>query len=62
MTQTFVHDGTEVKLTGRRAERTIEKTGKPPKVVAVLVEVTPCDPDGPTWKQWVDEKSLFKVV
>ncbi len=59
---TYVFEGTEVKLTGRRAERTVTKTGKPPKVIGVQVEITPVDRDGPTWTKWVDEKALFKVV
>lgn len=59
---TYVFDGTEVKLTGRRAEKTVNKPGKPPKVISVQVEITPIDRDGPTWTKWVDEKTLFKVT
>lgn len=61
MDDTYVFEGTEVKLTGRRAERIITKQGKP-KVVGAQVEITPVDRDGPTWTKWVDEKTLFKVV
>jgi hypothetical protein len=61
MTQ-YVYEGTEVKLTGRRAEKRLERAGKPPKVIGILVEISPTDPDGPQWKKWVEESSLFKII
>jgi hypothetical protein len=26
------------------------------------VEITPADPEGPTWKKWVRETELYKIV
>ncbi len=59
-TQTFVYEGTEVKLTGRIA---IKKTFSPlgTEVTHKLVEIEPVD-DESSWKKWVDEKSLFHVT
>lgn len=60
--ETYVFDGTEVRLTGRRAEKHLEKPGKPPRLIGTQVEITPIDRDGPTWTKWVDQSSLFKVT
>lgn len=57
--KTFVHEGTEVKLTGRIA---IKDSFSPLGTVVThkLVEIQPVDEEF-SWKKWVDEKSLFHV-
>lgn len=55
--QTYVHEGVEVKKTGRTAEKDMPANKK-----AVLFEITPADPDNGTWKKWVSDKSLFSIV
>lgn len=51
----FVMQDTEVRLTGRVAER---KVGAK---MQELVEVTPADEDNGTWKKWVPKSSLFEI-
>lgn len=56
MTQTYVLNDTEVKLTGRRAMRKAPG-GKEQE----LVEVTPADLDNGNWKKWVPRSTLFEI-
>jgi hypothetical protein len=62
MTETFVHDGVEVRKTGREAVKEIRsRTGRtPPQTSLILVEITPVnEQDG--WKKWVDPSHLYSV-
>jgi hypothetical protein len=54
--KTYVYDGAEVKLTGRKAKK--------PNMAGTqfeLVEVTPVDEDNGTWKKWVPRQGLFEI-
>ena len=59
--KTYVHDGIEVKLTGRKA--TQEKKMTSGKVLKTeLVEIVPIKKPGvPVWAKWVKPKDLFEV-
>lgn len=46
--QTYVHEQTEVRLTGRTAKNTL-RSGK----VEVIHEITPVDSMVGSWKKWV---------
>ncbi len=54
--ETYVLGDTEVKKTGRTAER-----AAPGGKTLVLVEVTPVDKDVGTWLKWVTPGSLFTI-
>ncbi len=56
----FVHDGTEVKLTGRKAVRKI-KTAPGKEREMSIVEITPVD-ELYDWKKWVPMDQLFEVI
>lgn len=58
--ETFVHDGIEVKKTGRTASKTIPVPGKVVGRVMTLVEITPVDDSFDT-KKWVDPAQLFII-
>jgi hypothetical protein len=53
---TYVLQDTEVKLTGRTAERKMAGDK-----VQTLVEVTPADEDNGNWKKWVPKATLFEI-
>jgi hypothetical protein len=55
--QSYVHDGTEVVKTFKKAERKL-KSGK----IDQVVEITPKEPQQGTWKKWVREDELFEVL
>lgn len=55
--QTYVYDNVEVRRTGRVATNTL-RSGK----VDEVVEVTPVDSTVGTWRKWVREDVLFKVI
>jgi hypothetical protein len=57
--QTYVHDGVEVKKTGRTATRSLGIPGRG-ETKSTLVEIAPVD-DDLSWKKWVDPKALFVV-
>jgi len=58
---TFVFDGVEVKLTGRKAVKRITTVpGKPPREMS-LVEITPVD-DTFDWKKWVPLDQMYEVI
>lgn len=59
MTDTFVHEGIEVKKTGKVATKTLPSLGgKPPRLLKIY-EITPVkDFD---WVKWVAEEQLYKV-
>ncbi len=57
---TYVYDGTEVRKTGRVAEKQTATHHSGPIKVHTLVEITPVgETDG--WKKWVDPKHLYEV-
>lgn len=55
MSDTYVHDGVEVRKTGRTAVRKLRQRDM------TIVEVTPVDSFHGEWKKWVDPVSLFVV-
>lgn len=55
--KTFVHEGIEVKLTGRKAKKEL-RGGQ----VDELVEISPADQHAPSFKKWVRMKELYEVV
>lgn len=55
--QTYVYDNVEVRRTGRVATNKL-RSGKLDEVV----EVTPVDSTVGTWRKWVREDILFKVM
>lgn len=58
--QTYVHDGVEVKKTGRVATRTLGVFNQNGKHISTLVEIAPVDEDL-SWKKWVNPEALFVV-
>jgi hypothetical protein len=55
MAKTFVHEGVEVKLTGREAIRKVGTRS------LRLVEITPVDTSF-EWKKWVAPEQLYQVI
>lgn len=60
--KTYVHNDTEVKLTGRIAEKSMAAVGrnKPPKITQ-LYEISPSASDVPQWKKWVRIVELYEI-
>jgi hypothetical protein len=56
MSSTYVLHDTEVKLTGRTAQRKM-----PGGKALELVEVSPADENDGTWKKWVPRATLFEI-
>lgn len=58
----YVHNDTEVKLTGRIAEKSIPAVGrkKEPRITH-LYEITPVDPEVGSWKKWVRLIDLYEI-
>ena len=54
--ETYVHGETEVKKTGRVAEKIM-----PNKQKLLLVEITPVNSYDGDWKKWVNPTSLFTI-
>lgn len=52
----YVYENTEVKLTGRKASKTLRSNK-----VDELFEITPVDTLIGTWKKWVRMAELFEV-
>lgn len=61
-TKNYVHNDTEVKLTGRAAEKLIPAVGrkKEPRIT-YLYEITPTDPEVGSWKKWVRMVDLYEI-
>ena len=60
-TKTYVFDGTEVKKTGRRAQRKMTPIGaKEPKIFELL-EITPSE-ESDGWKKWVRAEELYEII
>lgn len=64
-TKTYVYDNTEVKLTGRQAEKKTESKGSARRTASVKVdtmyEITPAGDGVATWKQWVRMTDLYEI-
>jgi hypothetical protein len=63
-TKTYVFQNTEIKLTGRTADKELKATRrtKPGTAnVATLYEITPVDPLNGSWKKWVRIEELFEI-
>lgn len=58
LNKTYVYDGTEVVLTGRRAQRERLRSNK----VDELHEVKPQDEELGSWKKWVREVELYEII
>ena len=55
MQKTYVYNGTEVKMTGRTAEKELRRG------VDTLYEVKPADMECGTWKKWVRIGELYEI-
>lgn len=61
--KTYVFTNTEVKLTGRTANKELKSTRKgKASVIHVLHEITPSDPENGSWKKWVRMAELFEIT
>lgn len=64
-TKTYIFNDTEVKLTGRIAEKAIpvivrNKENKKPKI-STLYEITPLDKELGSWKKWIRLVDLYEI-
>ena len=63
-TKNYVYNDTEVKLTGRVAEKSVPAVGrkstKEPRIIN-LYEITPTDPETGSWKKWVRMVDLYEI-
>lgn len=57
----YVYDGTEVKLTGRCAVSSRQKPGAKMHPEFTLVEIKPIDKDI-TWSKWVKQSELYVIT
>ena len=57
MDKTYVYDGIEVVLTGRKAQKQLrsQKTDE-------VIEIKQADPESASFKKWVRMKELFEIV
>ena len=64
-TKTYVYDNTEVKLTGRTAEKKTESKGSARRAASTkvdeLFEITPAGNGVASWKQWVRMTDLYEI-
>ena len=59
---TYVLDGVEVKLTGRKASKEVKSSmGLSGGKIQELHEITPVDTFNGEWKKWVRMEDLFEV-
>jgi hypothetical protein len=59
----YVHENTEVVLTGRRAEREVGGRGRRTEPrIDELVEITPADKEDGSWKKFVRMTDLYKIT
>lgn len=56
----YVFEGTEVRKTGRKAQRKVPVPGKEPRIFEVF-EITPVDTDF-DWKKWVRDEDLYEII
>ena len=57
----WVHDQTEVKLTGRVATRKLKQNRRQGETVITVYEITPTDIETGSWKRWVRLTDLFEI-
>ena len=57
-----MYGDSEVKLTGRVAQREVRRTRRTPQSFVELVEITPTDLTNGSWKKWVNFGELFKIT
>lgn len=57
---TYVHEGVEVAMTGRTANRKIPTRPNAKEAMLTLVEIEPIDKSF-DWKKWVDPRQLYVV-
>lgn len=66
MIQTYVFNGIEIKLTGRKASKEVDKVsrrqGTREKVTQILYEITPKSTEDGSWKKWVEMTELHTVL
>lgn len=53
---TYVYNGVEVKMTGRRAKKETRRNE------IMLVEITPYNVEDGTWKRWVNPTELYEII
>lgn len=59
----YVHEGTEVVMTGRMAKKERQSVGRRAKATAsLLYEITPADQEAGSWKKWVKIADLYEIV
>lgn len=60
---TYIHEGIEVILTGRTADRKLKTSSKYTKNprVDTLHEITPHDKEVGAWKKWVRLTDLYEI-
>lgn len=56
--KTYVYDGTEVKLTSRKATK---PSNMAKNTTLVLYEVVPSDPEAIQWKKWVSTRDIYTI-
>lgn len=60
LNDTYVYDGTEIKLTGRQATNSRQKSNTKTHPELTLVEIKPLDKDL-TWTKWVKQSELYVI-
>jgi hypothetical protein len=63
--KTYVHDGLEVRLTGRKAKKEPRENGtrlRAGQKTSTIHEITPTDAETGSWKKWVKMTDLFEIV
>lgn len=63
LNKNYVYDGTEIKLTGRKAQRkrTRSRTARTDAIDEIF-EIKPADEELGSWKKWVREIELYEVI
>lgn len=61
--KTFIYNDTEVKFTGRTAEKELAATGRrnSKTKTVTLHEITPTDSENGSWKKWVRITDLYEI-
>ena len=57
LNKTYVYDGVEVVLTGRKAKKPSNVANR----VLVLYEVEPLDKESIQWKKWVSTRDIYTI-
>jgi len=61
--KTFIHEGIEVRRTGRSAKKTGPTTTRRTAPTEIIIyEITPADAESGSWKKWVKLTDLFEIV